>query len=200
MLLGVASPAMAADSLTPNSDWSAYFIFPGTCDNYSSSYPHSYLAFAIYSSPGSSFSVDVDANGNVVNLYAHMPERKAVYLCGYVQQSDGSYKWTQFKNHSFSRPFVEGSDIYQISSTSTPIISQIHDVIAWSSPIKIYGTDEVFPPAPPLVNLTEELIQMTPGALDLDGKMKILVPFGISCLALLISLPLLLKVSRRFLG
>lgn len=60
----------------------------------------------------------------------------------------------------------------------------------------------VFPPAPPdpMVTLAEQMMEMTPEALDLDGKLKILVPFGISCLALLISLPLLLKVLRRFLG
>lgn len=66
----------------------------------------------------------------------------------------------------------------------------------------IYNDDgTIFPPVPPLLTLVAELVETQGQILQAEvvGAMMTLLPFGISCLALLITLPLLLKVLRRFL-
>ena len=211
MLLGVPSAAMAAGVPSPNDDWEHYLIFANNssipfsshCEDCASA---EYAALVYY-------CVDKDYE-NLEPIYFSLDENGAITSIYLPQYSDPSYsfsfRWffyystdtyTGWGLHTTSTGSSSTSSVdgYLIRSFDNPIlISSIFD--SSNSDFLIYGTDENFPPAPPLVNLTEELIQKTPEALDLDGKLKILVPFGISCLALLISLLLLLRVLRRFLG
>ena len=78
-------------------------------------------------------------------------------------------------------------------------------VYYFSNPVEgnslIYDTDGlVFFSPPLLLDLGILEVKMSPLLNQAVGMIQTLLPYGISCLALLISLPLLLKVLRRFLG
>lgn len=218
MLFGVASPAMAADFYPdpPIDDSNGYFysdivMFPSG-SNYSGS---DYLCFYMFYQdmyldymPDKSLYVELNNDGDVIAVYFPLPTNITVDNISSVNVNNGfrlrywneeSSKWSSLSSYALTTySYVDG--YLRVDKFHPSIDTLVFNEYISDSSIKIYGTDENFPPAPPLVNLTEELIQKTPEALDLDGKLKILVPFGISCLALLISLPLLLKVLRRFLG
>ena len=201
MLLGVASPAMAF-SPSPREDWNSYVIVDGSVPYYVSSYSHSYFCYASSSLDSSNFYFDFSDEGDLNSIYVARPSVPSVnyslYL--YVLGSDGNYSWIQVSTVTARS---NSSDSFILLNASENLHTLLfNSIVSSSHPVYLYGSDEVFFPAPPdpMVTLAEQMMEKTPEALDLDGKMKILVPFGISCLALLISLPLLLKVLRRFLG
>lgn len=213
MLFGVASPAMAADFYPepPSSSktYRLYFIIPSG-SNIDDSLTYPYLCIQVSSDdpiPDKSFYLNLNDNGDVDTIYFPIPDPVSAFKINIYEWNSSDSAWYSYKSVSVTNNFDTNPDIidgyFKYSLTDrfpNNVLSFDSYTSNFNSPLKIYGTDENFPPAPPLVNLTEELIQMTPGALDLDGKMMILAPFGISCLALLISLPLLSNLLRRFLN
>ena len=203
MLFGVASPAMAADVPPIPEEWIengySYFVFNFHSPSAIVYYGTSLDPYLIYYEEGTKTYCGAgflcDDESDLQGYYAFV---------SYVPSSQ-SWQALYFKDLS-TKSVVSGQvSVYGASSSTSsnpdpaPLFTPGILYVGYSE----YPSDSdwsVFRVAPPLVDLTEELIQMTPEALDLDGKMKILVLFGIGCLALLLSLPLLLKVLRRFLG
>jgi len=216
MLLGVPSVAMAADIPAFESDFD-YFILEGNFphpNNSSWEYPdHTYLAveFSDYSKESSSGLIPflhIDDNGDISSICILNDRGQAVRVSVTAYTYYNSSWHGDF--YSYSNSTSSGDFFVSLKFASPFAVSSILDTYStvplysghYNSSDDILENFVVFPQAPPdpMVTLAEQMMEKTPEALDLDGKMMILVPFGISCLALLISLPLLLKVLRRFLG
>lgn len=88
------------------------------------------------------------------------------------------------------------SPIYTLSTSDLTFIGSCSSVYVWDNG----STNQILGELPPqMMELGITQIQVTTGQ-QVVGMIQTLLPYGISCLALLITLPLLLKVLRRFLG
>ena len=192
---------MAADVPAPDPSWSdSYVIMKGHNDEY----PYRALVFS--DCPNLRFYIYQNSSGaNLLKITTSSGDSpfsdSASY--GYSDYDFASSTWMFYQTMYVTDKKYSGTAILYNGGTGDYLAEPLDTNSSILVSYKENPTDSdwaVFRVAPPLVDLTEELIQMIPVALDLDGKLKILVPFGISCLALLISLPLLLKVLRRFLA
>lgn len=192
MLLGVASPAMAAETVT-KFDVSTldYADIPFPDDR------HAYDYFVVYANPLTDETLDncsvycLSTNQELVgyenNFLRGSSAAHSRYHLVYTIPDDNSSPY-----YSWYWEYTGNSNVF-LGHGNTLLYSSytIYDALG----------DVYFPPVPPLLTLVVELVEAQGQILlqKVVGTIQILLPYGISCLALLISLPLLLKVLRRFL-
>lgn len=226
MMFSIASPAMAAEetfpSFTPSNEGVDYYIFKGTHTTSLDEYPnHEYVAVETFDY-GRTYDFDyvhyiAFENGEFSRFIFTNPDGSTSGRSRYILYIYDGNSWKVAISGSGSPSgFTDnGTNInhqYFVSSSNVTF-----DYLCDSSEAIYYAyrtpnlngydnyydlTSTVFRQAPPdpMVILAEQMMKKTPEALDLPGKMMTLAPFGISCLALLISLPILSKVLRRFLN
>lgn len=218
MMFFIASPVFAADLPDPDSSWDKYIIvhaqhpdFPDsdffaiqvkTASSDLSNYRFNFLFNDLNEIIGIYLTRTTNDNAQQLNYFVYS------YIDGsWVKERSGTHGVSTLDSRASigafgsSTPLSSALSAYDVNSSS-PVYVMNYVFNSDTGKYEVIYTDSVFPLAPPdpMVTLAEQMMEKTPEALDLDGKLKILVPFGISCLALLISLPLLLKVLRRFLG
>lgn len=208
MLLGVASPAMAAEVIEKPSD----IPLPTYADvlNAYDSEDYENLPFTDYDYIV--YYLDYENAWyckvlfeNSSNFYLYDDSRFLVSdytdpwdLLTILKYNNGVWSYYGVSTLGTGSITIDGVLYGNMNITSSASVAYSTKTIYY------FGSDEVFMQAPLpdpgelVVELTKNQVKIL--ALDLDGNLKILVPFGISCLVLLISLLLLLKVLRRFLG
>lgn len=115
-----------------------------------------------------------------------------------------SYSLNTYEN-SWAKPIINNTAAVDATGTLASFSSvkgkviQYGQIIAANYDVKYQGSDKVFFQQPTLLSGLLNLVPQGVGE-KVVGDMAILMVCGIGCLALLISLPVLLKTLRKFLN
>lgn len=176
MFLGVASPALAADSLPP---------LPTLRDGGYIIGSNRISGDTVFLTWDSFITVYYDTDDLTLTFNGDDPNNGRYYISIYTLSDDG-LNWGNAssitvggsignKTYSFINP-VDGN----------VLIKDQNGLVFFSAPL--------------LLNLGIMEVKMSPLANQVVGMIQTLLPYGISCLALLISLPLLSNLLRKFLN
>lgn len=114
-----------------------------------------------------------------------------------------SYSLNTYEN-SWAKPIINNTAAVDATGTLASFSSvkgkviQYGQIIAANYDVKYQGSDKVFFQQPTLLSRLLNLVPQGVGE-KVVGDMAILTVCGVACLALLISLPVLLKVFHKFL-
>lgn len=176
MFLGVASPAFAADSLPPLPSLRDGGYIIGT-ERLSGD-----LVFLTWDS---FIKVYYDTDGGVLVFNGDDPNNGRYTVSTRTLSDDGS-EWANASSFKLGGSIGDKTYYFTNPVDGNVLIKDQNGLVFFSAPL--------------LLNLGIMEVKMSPLANQVVGMIQTLLPYGISCLALLISLPLLSKVLRRFLN